>query len=114
MNLTRCACSPRSMIRLRACWAVQSPVGCRVTPRLLQLGQQIESGIIDKAALQKIEDQDNIFAGMATAAAFASEGKVTRQEVAATPPAPVPADTPLQIVMVCPELVPFAKTGGLV
>ena len=35
MNLTRCACSPRSMIRLRACWAVESPVGCSVTPRIL-------------------------------------------------------------------------------
>src|SRR5689334_2178785 len=33
-HLTRCACSPRSMIRLRACWAVHSPVGCRVTPRM--------------------------------------------------------------------------------
>jgi len=79
--------------------------------RLLQLGQQIDSGIIDKAALQNLEDQDNIFAGMSTAAAFAGEGKVTRQEVAAT--LPFPADAPLQIVMVCPELVPFAKTGGL-
>jgi hypothetical protein len=34
MNLTRCACSPRSMRRLRACWAVHSPVRCRVTPRM--------------------------------------------------------------------------------
>ncbi len=33
MNLTRSACSPRSMRRLRACWAVHCPVGCRVTPR---------------------------------------------------------------------------------
>ena len=55
--------------------------------RLLQLGQQIDSGIIDEAALQNLEDQDNIFAGMSTAAAFASEGKVTRQEVAASDPA---------------------------
>jgi RimJ/RimL family protein N-acetyltransferase len=28
MNLIWCACSPRSMIRLRACWVVHSPVGC--------------------------------------------------------------------------------------
>jgi hypothetical protein len=34
MNLTRCACSPRSITRLRACWAAHSPVGCRVTPRM--------------------------------------------------------------------------------
>jgi hypothetical protein len=34
MNLTRSACSPRSMRRLRACWAVHCPVGCKVTPRM--------------------------------------------------------------------------------
>jgi hypothetical protein len=34
MNLTRCACSSRSMRRLRACWAVHSPVGWRVMPRI--------------------------------------------------------------------------------
>ena len=34
MNLTLWACSPRSMSRLRACWAVQSPDGCKVTPRM--------------------------------------------------------------------------------
>src|ERR1019366_1195678 len=34
MNVTRSACSLRSMSRLRACWAVHSPVGCRVTPRM--------------------------------------------------------------------------------
>jgi 1,4-alpha-glucan branching enzyme len=81
--------------------------------RMHQLGQQIESGTIDKAALRALEDRDNIFAGISTARAFAREGNVERQEVAATPPAPVPAGTALQIVMVCPELVPFAKTGGL-
>jgi hypothetical protein len=30
MNLTRSACSPRSMSRFRACWVVHSPVGCGV------------------------------------------------------------------------------------
>src|ERR1035438_4223207 len=34
MNLARCACSPRSMIRFRACCTVHSPVGCKVTPRM--------------------------------------------------------------------------------
>src|ERR1019366_550316 len=34
MNLTRSVWSPRSMIRLRACWVVHAPVGCRVTPRM--------------------------------------------------------------------------------
>ena len=34
MNLACSACSPRSMRRLRACWAVHCPVGCKVTPRM--------------------------------------------------------------------------------
>jgi len=34
MNFIRSACSPRSMIRLRACWVVHSPVGYSVTPRM--------------------------------------------------------------------------------
>jgi 1,4-alpha-glucan branching enzyme len=83
--------------------------------RLQQLGQRIEIGAIDEAALRNIEDRDNIFAGMATAAAFARGGDGARKEAAATLPvrAPAPAGAALQIVMVCPELVPFAKTGGL-
>src|SRR5260370_39526169 len=34
MNLTRCTWSPRSMIRLRACWAVHPLVGYWMTPRM--------------------------------------------------------------------------------
>ena len=34
MNFIRSACPPRSISKLRACWAVHSPVGCRVTPRM--------------------------------------------------------------------------------
>ena len=30
----RATCSPRSMTRLRACWVVQGPSGCAVTPRM--------------------------------------------------------------------------------
>src|SRR2546429_2301908 len=33
-NLKVLARSPRSMSKLRACWAVQAPVGCAVTPRI--------------------------------------------------------------------------------
>src|ERR1035441_8240003 len=33
-ELLRSACPQRSMSRLRSCWAVHSPVGCRVTPRM--------------------------------------------------------------------------------
>src|ERR1017187_3267001 len=80
--------------------------------RMHQLGQQVESGTIDRAALGILEDRDNIFAGISTARAFALDGNVARQDVATTLPSPLPAGTALQIVMVCPELVPFAKTGG--
>jgi 1,4-alpha-glucan branching enzyme len=79
--------------------------------RLHQLGQQIGSGTIDRAALENLEDQDNIFAGISTSAAFVTAGTGGQPEVAPTLPAP--AGTALQVVMVCPELVPFAKTGGL-
>jgi hypothetical protein len=34
MNLIRSACPPTSISKLRACWTVHSPVGCRVTPRM--------------------------------------------------------------------------------
>src|SRR5207248_10070276 len=34
MNLIRCVCAPGSIIRLRACCTVRSPVGCSVTPRM--------------------------------------------------------------------------------
>jgi hypothetical protein len=34
MNMNRPARSPRSRRRLRACWVVQAPVGCAVTPRM--------------------------------------------------------------------------------
>jgi hypothetical protein len=33
-NLNRPARSPRSIRRLRACWVVQAPAGCAVTPRM--------------------------------------------------------------------------------
>jgi hypothetical protein len=33
-NLNRPAWSPRSMSRLRACWVVQAPAGCAVTPKM--------------------------------------------------------------------------------
>ena len=33
-NRNRCPASPRSMVRLRACWVSQAPVGWAVTPRM--------------------------------------------------------------------------------
>ena len=33
-NRNRPTCSARSMTRLRACWVVQGPSGCAVTPRM--------------------------------------------------------------------------------
>jgi 1,4-alpha-glucan branching enzyme len=80
--------------------------------RLYHLGEQIESGQVDEDALGVLESQDCIFAGISAAAAFV--------EGAANPlPAPAPERPPvalpprLKIVMASPEMIPFAKTGGL-
>ena len=80
--------------------------------RLYDLGRQIESGEVDEAALRALESQDCIFAGISTSAAFV--------DGAAHPlPVPVPERPPvalpprLKIVMASPEMIPFAKTGGL-
>ena len=79
--------------------------------RLYDLGLHVESGDVDDAALQMIENRDSIFAGISAAAAFAREPATlpsARAERAAwaLPPR-------LKVVMASPEMVPFAKTGGL-
>src|SRR5215472_8323400 len=70
MNLTRCACSPRSMIRLRACWAVHAPVGCKVTPEdadapggVLDHGQDVSLGAVQQIRSEEIACQDRLGLG---------------------------------------------------
>ncbi len=87
--------------------------------RLDRLARELESGAIDEAWLGQLEDQDNIFAGMPVAAGFGGEPAAESAgapPVAAREPAKkVSASAPasLRIVMACPEIAPFAKTGGL-
>ena len=81
---------------------------------LFALGRQIENGSIDETALRELETRDDLFSETDTAAAFLNPA--APPATAAVAPAvhskqPVPS--PLRIVMVTPELVPFAKTGGL-
>src|ERR1022692_2661672 len=57
MNLTRCACSPRSMIRLRACWVVHSPVfgnteDVHVPGRYFDDEQHVQAAEEDRAGVE--------------------------------------------------------------
>jgi 1,4-alpha-glucan branching enzyme len=89
-----------------------------------RLKHQIESAAVDDKWLEATENVNNIFSEIATFAAFCTSG-IPSRTIVETPAMREPQDahravktpalssTPLHIVMVCPELVPFAKTGGL-
>ena len=79
--------------------------------RLHRLGGQIESGTIDEAGLEILESQDNLFASIPAAREFAAAPRAEPQENVTVISRPLPAR--LKIAMACPEMVPFAKTGGL-
>jgi 1,4-alpha-glucan branching enzyme len=82
--------------------------------RLGRLAAEIEAGNVDEAALASIEAQDNIFPQIATAADFVPGAPKRRATVSAPKPVvAVTAPSRLHVVMVSPEIVPFAKTGGL-
>jgi len=79
--------------------------------RLHRLREQIAAGQIDEVGLESVEEQDNIFASIPVAEEFSRRDTAERRQ----PIRPVRVTLPerLKIVMACPELVPFAKTGGL-
>ena len=79
--------------------------------RLHGLREQIESGSIDEAGLADLEGQDNLFASIPAAREFARVSRPRPQAGVAPISRPLPEQ--LNIVMACPEIVPFAKTGGL-
>jgi 1,4-alpha-glucan branching enzyme len=79
--------------------------------RLHRLAGQIESGVIDEAGLETLESQDNLFASVPAAREFASAARAEPVAPSAAISRPLPQQ--LKIVMACPEIVPFAKTGGL-
>lgn len=85
--------------------------------RFHRIKQQIESDTIDEAWLGKIETQDDIFPGVDVFRDFCAPHPFPRPafrtpaELAAAQPQP--RSSPFHIVMVCPEIFPLAKTGGL-
>jgi 1,4-alpha-glucan branching enzyme len=84
--------------------------------RLHTLNRQIETGSIDEQWLQSLESQDNLFPELPVLEAFAApEVSAPKNEAAVWEPRITGVSVPsqLEIVMVSPELVPFAKTGGL-
>ena len=82
--------------------------------RLHRLAAEIEDGRIDEPWLASVESQDNIFPRIATAADFLAVKTGPSVEVAEPRPvASLSAPSRLHVVMVSPEIVPFAKTGGL-
>jgi 1,4-alpha-glucan branching enzyme len=84
--------------------------------------EEIAGECIDGDRLKVLEARDDIFNTMSVAGAFripssrtskkprGREGRIVFSRNRQKPPA---GNTPLHIVMVCPELMPFAKTGGL-
>src|SRR6266702_7349832 len=91
--------------------------------RFHRLKKQIENGVIDKEQLALPENRDNLFGKIDPARAFANSGTIRGADtefLKVQNSVSVPRITPtvsvprrLHIVMVSPEVVPFAKTGGL-
>jgi len=79
--------------------------------RLHRLREQLESGRIDEDDLRRLEEQDNIFPEIPVAEEFAAPPPFKKPEPVAAVRVPLPKR--LKIVMASPEIVPFAKTGGL-
>ena len=80
--------------------------------RFRELARQIEAGVIDEDWLARLETQDNIFPQLQAASEFLEGAPVTVTAPPA-PRAPVKRTERLRIAMICPEILPFAKTGGL-
>jgi starch synthase len=102
-----------------ASWRIKSHL-----ERFHRLKEQIESGAVDEEWLDAMEKQDNIFSGIELVAAFRTNAISARTIVEKEAEENEPQDpqravltaspaAPLHVVMVCPEIVPFAKTGGL-
>lgn len=79
--------------------------------RFHELARRIEAGAIDADWLASLEQQDNIFPQISPAPA--AKVSAIREPETITPRPPVQVPARLRIAMITPELVPFAKTGGL-
>jgi len=88
-----------------------------------QLKEQVENAAVDEESLDAIENENNIFSGIETFAAFRTNGIAARTVVKPVVSENEPEDryrkveaasrAQFHIVMVCPEIAPLAKTGGL-
>ncbi len=84
--------------------------------RFRELARQIEADAIDEDWLARIETQDNIFPQIAVASEYRKELRASELEPIVPPRTvkrAVKTTRRLRIAMICPEIVPFAKTGGL-
>lgn len=92
--------------------------------RFHELRQAIQGGVIDPARLARIESQDNIFPDIDVSREFAKHPGQAGEEEPYAAAAVLPQPDAFRscepvlsaaghIVMVCPEVVPLAKTGGL-
>src|SRR4030095_312078 len=88
-----------------------------------QLKEQVEKAAVDEDWVERLENENKIFPGIETFAAFRTNGIAPRTVIQPVVSEDEPehrdriVETPfraqLHIVMVCPEILPFAKTGGL-
>jgi 1,4-alpha-glucan branching enzyme len=91
--------------------------------RFHRLKEQIESDAVESDWLKAAEDQNNIFSRLAPFTAFRNEilSRTAVTQAGARMVRPdrghdlkaVTRSTPLHVVMVSSEIIPFAKTGGL-
>ena len=80
--------------------------------RFRELVRQIDAGAIDEDWLARLETQDNIFPQIAVASEYGKQAPAAGIAPQISP-MPVKRTDRLRIAMICPEIVPFAKTGGL-
>ncbi len=88
--------------------------------RFHEARKQTDDSLLNEEWLNAIENEDNLFSGLDVSAAFGSlpESPATLKEMSFLsrrngPEQRTGPQSPLHVVMVCPEVVPFAKTGGL-
>ena len=83
--------------------------------RFRRIKEQIESGMIDEGWLADVEARDNIFPEIDALRDFGAPVSPARSEAGASRAAAASRrrSSPLHIVMISPEIAPFAKTGGL-
>ena len=98
--------------------AMEQYAGVRTKSHLLRfqrLSRQIKDGTIDEAWLGTIEAQDNVFPGIDVCKDFREPHPSVHPAVPVPVEQPLarPRSSPVHVVMVCPEIVPLAKTGGL-